>query len=354
MKKNKFFSKIVFLVVFVLANTTTSVLKSEEYKEHIVKKGDTLWSLAEKYKKDPYRWINIWKLNPKVTDPHWIYPGWTLRIYKDEIVVEKTKEKAETKEEKVLAEPKVEIEEKVIYEEKAREVGIEEKKEEKEKVKKFVLELKEMERLGLIFPKEVNSKIRILTSADNNKKMGEFGTEYFIDGGDINSIRVNDVYTIIRYQKDIVDSLTERFFGKFYTKIGKIKITEVYPNMSVGRIIKSYREINEGDILIKEQELENFEIVLTKSDVFLEGRIIDGLENSFFISDKSFVFIDKGSLDGIAKGNILKIEKMLEGKRERHLDLGRMVVVKVWDNISCAYVIEIRDVIERGYRFSTF
>ncbi|MCX7991062.1 MAG: LysM peptidoglycan-binding domain-containing protein [Proteobacteria bacterium] len=350
--KYKLFSKI--FLSFVVIITLPLMVRGEEYKEHIVRKGDTLWSLSEKYKKDPYKWINIWKLNPKVTDPHWIYPGWTLRIYKDQIVIEKKQEKAEVKEEQVIPEPKVEVEEKVIYEEKAREVGIEEKKEEKEKVKKFVLDLRELDRLGFIFPKEVDSKIKILTSVDTNKKLGESGTEYFIDGGDINSVSLNDVYTIIRYQKDIVDELTQRFFGKFYIKIGKIKITEVYPNMSVGRVIKSYREINEGDILIKEKDTENYEIVLNKSEVFLEGRIIGGVEQSFFISDKSFVFIDKGSLDGLTKGNILKIEKMLGGKRERYLDLGRMVVVKTWDNISCAYVIEIRDIVEAGYRFSTF
>lgn len=347
-----FYLKII-LVFFLVFNLNT-FLGSEEYKEHVVKRGDTLWSLAEKYKKDPYKWINIWKLNPKVTDPHWIYPGWTLRIYKDEIVREKKQEKSEAKEEAPLEKPKIEIEEKIIYEEKAREVSIEEKKEEKEKVKKFVLELKELERLGVILPKEEKIKIKILTSVDMNRKMGELGTEFFIEGGDINSIRVNDVYTIIRYEKDVVDPLINRFFGKFYNKVGKIKIKEVYPSLSVGVVTKIYKEIKEGDLLIKEDEAINDEIVLTKSEFFLEGRIIDSVDHPFFITDKSFVFIDKGSLDGLSKGNILRIEKMIEGKREKALDLGRMVVVKTWDNVSCAYVFEIRDVIEPGYRFSTF
>ncbi len=352
MKKN--FTKTLFLIALAGFFLSNQALQSQEYKEHTVRKGDTLWGLSEKYKKDPFKWINIWKLNPKVTDPHWIYPGWTLRIYKDEIVVKKSQEKAELKEETVMPEPTVEIEEKVIYEEKAREIAIEEKKEEKEQVKKYVLELRELERLGLLFPKPIDSKIKILTSVDINKKMGELGTEYFVEGGDINSVKVNDVYTVVRYNKDIVDSVTGRFFGKYYTKVGKIKITEVYPNMSVGRIIKSYREINEGDILVKEKDMENYEVVLNRADVFLEGTIIDGIDHSFFISDKTFVFVDKGTSDGLSKGNVLKIEKMLGGKSERYLDLGRMVVVKTWDSISCAYVIEIRDVVEAGYRFSTF
>lgn len=346
--------KIIVGLFFIVAS---SYLFAEEYKEHIVKKGDTLWSLSERYQRDPFKWINIWKLNPKVSDPHWIYPGWTLRIGKDEIqvikkekLVETTKEVKEAKAE----EPAIETEEKVIYEEKAKEVKIEEKKEEKEKVKKYVLELKELERLGLVLPKEFSPKIKILTSVDLYKKFGELGTEYFIDGGDIKGIKIGDVYTIIRYSKDIVDTPTGRFFGRFFTKIGTIKISEVYPNISVGKIRKFYREVNEGDILIKEEEKENIEVVLNKSETFLEGKIIGSSDYGFFISDKSFVFIDKGSNDGLSKGNILKIEKMVQNNKDRYLDLGRMVVVKTWDNLSCAYVIEIRDVVEPGFRFSTF
>jgi hypothetical protein len=63
-----------------MASDTTREVK------HVVKKGDTLWDLANFYLKNPFRWPEIFRRNTDVVkDPHWIYPGEVIMISGSEV-----------------------------------------------------------------------------------------------------------------------------------------------------------------------------------------------------------------------------------------------------------------------------
>ncbi len=49
-------------------------------RTHTVVTGDTLWDLSAYYFSSAWDWPKVWKLNPEIKDPHWIYPGNVVRL----------------------------------------------------------------------------------------------------------------------------------------------------------------------------------------------------------------------------------------------------------------------------------
>ena len=66
--------------VETVVNDAGPELKPGAPRSYVVRRGDTLWGLAQMFLRDPWLWPEIWFVNPQVQNPHRIYPGDTLQL----------------------------------------------------------------------------------------------------------------------------------------------------------------------------------------------------------------------------------------------------------------------------------
>jgi LysM repeat protein len=78
----------VFMILSLILVGVSADLRAQP-PTYTVKKGDTLWSICEKYYGDPNLWPKLWEMNPFVTNPHLLKPGDVLTLMEKEDIYKK-------------------------------------------------------------------------------------------------------------------------------------------------------------------------------------------------------------------------------------------------------------------------
>jgi len=75
-KLTGFFLGLIFSCSVVAAGHVT--LNPDHPDRYTMVKGDTLWDISERFLNEPWRWPDVWQVNPQIANPHLIFPGDTI------------------------------------------------------------------------------------------------------------------------------------------------------------------------------------------------------------------------------------------------------------------------------------
>jgi hypothetical protein len=253
-----------------------STIEHETGFYYTVQKGDTLWDLSRKFSNSAWQWPELWKENSQIANPHRIYPGERIRLYRRT----GTYRSGETTEKSALSKKTPSPESINFY---------------------YV----SMDQVGFIRKVPVAAHGTIYQAREARDMIYRGDVVYIRPEGNF-ALAVGNRYTVYRTLKPIVDAKTDTYIGVQHFLTGVVEIIQQEPRYAIGRIIESYRAIRVGDMLMPyNRRLPR--ITLQKSQEGIQGQIIEGEENQTIIGDSVIAFIDKGQQDGIKPGQFYSI-----------------------------------------------
>lgn len=305
---------------------------------YVIKQGDTLWGLSERFIKDPKYWPNMWSKNSQVTNPHFIYPGQKLRIFPDRLELVAKEQPA------VIAVPKSSAPATSVAEA-LREVAAE-KTYTLYGTEGFLAE-KDFKPYGYVVGGQHD---RIITGVDDIVYT-DIGTDLNADGG--------DKYSIYRKDVAVKHPINSEEMGFKMIPLGVLQLTDVERKSSRAIITKSSREISPGAFLLPYKENRRREISLKNNGSDLKGYIIESFSGISIISTGDIVYIDLGSSQGAEVGNMLYIvrdvtidQRYVEGRIDKLPQelLGALVILETGKTTATALVVKSIDTIYKGDR----
>ena len=282
------------LIVFLLLSSITFA-ETQKMKEHKVVKGDTLWDITETELADPFRWPEVWKVNPWIKNPHWIYPKQIIKIplylLKKEKLAEEIAKSAAASPEPAAPEPEV--------------TSLEPAKEE---VKKEVLQIIKyplVDRNKLIASGYIADKIPGVGQViDSPSEQVVFGNDDIIYVAVDHPAKAGDKYYVIKTSERIKHPITGEKIGYVISICGIAEIVKINQSEVMAKITKMFREINKGDRLVTYYEIETPMTTGNFRRPDIKGTIVATGEGYKLQSMLDIIYIDKGCKDGIEAGDI--------------------------------------------------
>jgi len=270
---------------------TPTEIPHESGMYYTIQKGDTLWDLSKRFFDSPDQWPDLWNRNDQIPNPHWIYPGERIRIFRQE-GMEKVK-----KPETALPPPKPEEPKKV-------------------QLPKVELPPEEppsyyytpIDAVGFIRKEAVKPSGTIFRSQDD-KTMISRGDVVYIRPAKHTILYQGATYTVYRTITGIrgkkhTELVDAHGIQHYFT--GILEIIKPDADYYIAKVIHSFRDIRVNDLLMPYQP-RSPRIVLKESREDIQGQILVNEDRDRMFADNVVAFIDRGKKDGIEIGQVYNV-----------------------------------------------
>lgn len=326
----------------------------EEVIIHKIVPRDTLWDISEYYLKDPFKWPNVWKLNPYIANPHLIYPGNTVKLTPGGIEILGPDDMKAEGLEKVGLEPSEEV---LVLEPAP---GEEPAAAAEAAPRGPVIGDHAMARSGFVSERELKASGAIIGPKETKILINE-DDDVFVSFKDAEEVNEGGRYTIYTVGRKIEHPVTGRALGYEIDILGSLTVTKAV-GVVEARVDTSFKEIPPGAKLRPYAEPVR-EVEITEAASEVAGVIVMALEGKQNLSSGDIAYLDKGSADGLMKGNVMRIFRPVPGAADPMgsgrnialppLELGTLVVLEAGEGTSSAVVVDGVKPINWGDKVST-
>ncbi len=316
---------LLALAMVFAAHADVLALKADHPDTYVVKKGDTLWDISNVFLKDPWRWPQLWHVNPQVKNPNLIYPGDTLNLVyingQPQLVLNRGRDMKLSPE--VRATP---IEHAIPA------IPL-------EAINAF------LSRGRIVEPGVLEAAPYVLAGKDGHIVTGA-GDEIYARGEFDPS---SSSYGIFRKGEVFVDPETHEVLGIDALDIGLAKLLSSEKDVGTLALNRSTQEIRRSDRLLPEEERRltaNFFPSAPMDDI--HGQLLAVQGGVSQIGLMNVVVINKGAREGLEEGNLLAIYKAGEvvadpvtnsAVKTPDFRAGLLMVFRVFDKVSYGLVL---------------
>lgn len=331
------------LLLACLVALPLSAAAKEEPRTYVIKKGDTLWGVSERFLKDPDYWPSLWSHNPDIPNPHFIYPGQKVRIYdgRIEIVPASAPSAPAAPQGDASALPAVAAGDVAPVPAPA-----------------VTVNAAGNGPGGFVSTEDLDASGVLVDAVDNRIMMAE-GDRVFADMRNLSAVRPGERFSLYAIGKEVTHPVTGERAGHLVSDLGSLRVTEINPQVATAVIASSDMEIQRGARL-RPWQPEQREIALKRAAQPLSGVILTGGQGQLALAQYDFIYVDLGARDGLEAGNLLYVtrprtatELGLQGENIQlpEVLLGTAVVIETQMNTATALILKTANQpIERGDR----